>query len=103
MFSDSYIARLNFIHTDHTILAYRSIEPPFTKRSSYAPVHGQRFPNSLRLYFGYVQWAYGVTCWEIFSGGKVPYAELMVREIPKLLAEGYRLEKPSNNACSEEM
>ena len=65
-------------------------------------LHGQRFPNSL-LYFGYVQWAYGVTCWEIFSGGKVPYAELMVREIPKLLAEGYRLEKPSNNACNEEM
>ena len=51
----------------------------------------------------YMQWAYGVTCWEIFSGGKVPYAELMVREIPKLLAEGYRLQKPSNDACSEEM
>ena len=36
MFSDSYIARLNFLHTDHTPLAYRSIEPPFTKPSSYA-------------------------------------------------------------------
>ena len=44
-----------------------------------------------------------MTCWEIFSGGKIPYAELMVREIPKLLAEGHRLEKPSNDACSEEM
>ena len=40
MFSDSYIARLNFIHTDHTALAYRSVEPPFTKPSSYAPVQG---------------------------------------------------------------
>ncbi len=39
LFSDSYIARLNFIHTDHTAPAYRSIEPPFTKRSSYASVH----------------------------------------------------------------
>ena len=36
MFSDSYIARLNFIHADHTALAYRSVEPPFTKPSSYA-------------------------------------------------------------------
>ena len=36
MFSDSYIARLNFMHTDHTAL---SIEPPFTKPSSYASVH----------------------------------------------------------------
>ena len=38
MFSNNYIARLNFIHTDHTALAYRSIEPPFTKPSSYASV-----------------------------------------------------------------
>ena len=37
MFSDSYIARLNFIHADHTALAYGSVEPPFTKPSSYAP------------------------------------------------------------------
>ena len=50
-----------------------------------------------------MQWAYGVTCWEIFSGGKVPYAEVPVREISKLLANDYRLEKPSNNACGEEM
>ena len=37
MFSDSYIARLNFIHTDDIALAYRSIGSPFTKPSSYAP------------------------------------------------------------------
>ena len=40
MFSDTYIARLNFLHTDRTALAYRSIEPPFTKLSSYASVVG---------------------------------------------------------------
>ena len=50
-----------------------------------------------------MQWAYGVTYWEIFSGGKVPYSEVAVRDIPKLLADGYRLEKPPNDACSEEM
>ena len=44
-----------------------------------------------------------MTCWEIFSGGKVPYSELTVRDIPKQLTDGYRLEKPSNDACSEEM
>ena len=39
MFSDSYIARLNFIHTVHTALAYRSIEPPFAEPSSYASAY----------------------------------------------------------------
>ena len=57
----------------------------------------------LTMLFAHMQWAYGVTCWEIFSGGKVPYAEVAMREIPKLLANGYRLEEPSNDACSEEM
>ena len=51
----------------------------------------------------HIQWAYGVTCWEIFSGGKVPYAELPVKEIPKLLGDGYRLERPSNCASNEQM
>jgi hypothetical protein len=37
IFLNSYIARLNFMHTGHTALAYRSIEPPFIKPSSYAP------------------------------------------------------------------
>ena len=38
MFSDSYVDRLNFIYSDQTALACRSIEPPFTKPSSYASV-----------------------------------------------------------------
>jgi hypothetical protein len=32
---DSCIPRLNFTHTDHTALAYRSIEPPSIRPSSY--------------------------------------------------------------------
>ena len=31
------------MHTDHTALAYRSIEPPFTKPSSYAPGYNDGF------------------------------------------------------------
>ena len=51
----------------------------------------------------FMQWAYGVTCWEIFSGGKVPYSEVTLRELPKMLVDGYRLDKPLNSACSEDM
>ena len=36
MFSDSYVARLNLYTLINTALAYRSIESPFTKPSSYA-------------------------------------------------------------------
>ena len=49
------------------------------------------------------QWANGVTCWEIFSGGKVPYPSVDMTELPKFLNDGQRLEKPMNDACSEEM
>ena len=50
-----------------------------------------------------MQWAYGITCWEIFSGGRVPYSEIAIREVPKQLTRGYRLERPMNEACSDEM
>ena len=49
------------------------------------------------------QWAYGVTCWEIFSGGKIPYPGIQLVNLPLLLAEGYRMERPSNSACSDKM
>ena len=49
------------------------------------------------------QWAYGVTCWEIFSGGKVPYPSVNVIDLPRELVNGYRLQQPSNSACNNEM
>ena len=50
-----------------------------------------------------MQWAYGITCWEIFSGGQVPYAGISPTAILTLLQNGDRLEAPNNNACDEEM
>ena len=44
-FSDSYVAaRLNFIHTDHTALAYRSKEPPLPNHLP-TPLHTFRLVN----------------------------------------------------------
>ena len=50
-----------------------------------------------------IQWSYGVTCWEIFTGGKVPYGGLTPMSLLKMLQEGYRMEKPNNAACSQKM
>jgi serine/threonine protein kinase len=45
-------------------------------------------------------WSFGVTCWEVFSGGKEPYGGIMPMAILKLLEQGQRMDKPNNNACS---
>ena len=46
------------------------------------------------------QWSFGVTCWEVFSGGKQPYPGISPLSLHWLLEEGQRLEKPNNAACS---
>ncbi len=50
-----------------------------------------------------MQWAYGVTCWEIFTGGRIPYAGVHPLELGHQIESGYRLEKPLNAACTDEM
>ena len=51
----------------------------------------------------FFKWAYGVTCWEILSAGKVPYPSVDLTKLPRLLANGIRPEKPQNDACTDEM
>ena len=50
-----------------------------------------------------IQWSFGVTCWEIFSGGKTPYPGVDPLSLVQLLENGRRLEKPLNAACSDTM
>jgi serine/threonine protein kinase len=45
-------------------------------------------------------WSFGITCWEIFSGGKGPFGGISPMNLSNLLEQGQRLNKPNNNACS---
>ena len=51
----------------------------------------------------FLQWSFGVTCWEIFTCGKIPYPGVDPSELPKFLESGRRLEKSENAACSDTM
>ena len=44
-----------------------------------------------------------MTCWEVFSGGKAPYAGVHPLELRNKLEAGSRLEKPYNLACTDMM
>ena len=51
----------------------------------------------------FLQWAFGVTCWEVFSGGKVPYPAVDPVSLVGMLQSGYRADKPNNAACTDAM
>ena len=44
-----------------------------------------------------------MTCWELFTCGRVPYHGISAVGVLTALKNGERLEKPSNAACSDEM
>jgi len=48
-----------------------------------------------------LQWSYGVTCWEIFSLGRIPYPGVDNAEVIKTLKTGERLDKP--DLCPSDM
>ena len=50
-----------------------------------------------------LQWSFGVTCWEIFTVGNVPYPGLDPCDLSTFLRSGRRLGKPENAACPETM
>ena len=50
-----------------------------------------------------MQWAFGVTCWEIFSGGKTPYPGVHPMDLLIQLEAGHRMKKPVNIACTDEV
>ena len=49
------------------------------------------------------QWSFGITVWEVFNGGKTPYGGILPTCVKTMISDGYRLERPSNSACNDEM
>ena len=59
--------------------------------------------SSVVFYSVCTQWAFGVTCWEVFMAGKIPYPALDPTSLLKMLESAQRLEKPPNAACAAEV
>ena len=55
--------------------------------------------NKVSISLTLMQWSYGITCWEVFSGGKTPYPGINPVSLVRILEDGERLEKPANAAC----
>ena len=53
------------------------------------------------IYF--IQWVYDVPCWEIFSCGKIPFAQVDQKDLLAMIRSGYKMEKPYNEACSDKL
>ena len=54
-------------------------------------------------FFHPLKWAFGVTCWEVFTCGGVPYAGIPAMSLLSQLRNGHRLDRPSNVTCSDDM
>ena len=63
------------------------------------------FPSHKGLFaiLVFLQWSFGVTVWEIFTCGRVPYPGVPAVSLLRTLQRGERLERPDNEACSDEM
>ena len=55
----------------------------------------------LMMFHIWLQWAFGVTLWELMTLGQQPYADIDPFEMAAYLKEGYRISQPIN--CPDEL
>ena len=64
-------------------------------------VYVHNFSLSLVNCIFIIQWAFGVTCWEIFALGLQPYPSISAWEVADYIKDGGILKKPF--LCSDQM
>ena len=74
----------------------------FSEKSDVVNNNIQLHTYWLAIHSNCEQWSFGITCWEVFSGGRIPYSAVDAISILALHEKGTRLDKPANSACASE-
>ena len=83
-------------------MAPESIEEDiYTEATDVVSSDLQLYCSSLSSYCP--QWSFGVTVWEIFTCGRIPYTGIPAMGLLKELQRGQKLERPDNQACQDEV
>ena len=103
--------KLNKDGSDNVRLPYKWIPPEsfqdgvFSEKSDVVGDYTNRSVSTVTQVWhsSLSQWAFGVTCWEVFMAGKIPYPAVDPMSLLKMLEGGQSLEKPPDAACSAEV
>ena len=73
------------------------------RTSSLPPPSSENIPVLCPACLSSLQWSFGVTCWEVFTGGVTPYPGVHPSAIPRMRNHERMMGRPDNQACSEDM
>ena len=73
------------------------------RTSSFPPPSSENIPVLCPACLPSFQWSFGVTCWEVFTGGVTPYPGVHPSAIPRMRNHERMMGRPDNQACSEDM
>ena len=107
MYSTNYFRRERGEGGSEEKVPIRWMAPESIEKDIYTEATDVVCSDSTHLLFRVVviclQWSFGVTVWEIFTCGRIPYTGIPAMGLLKELQRGQILKRPYNEACLDEV